>query len=218
VLAGGRVPEWASELGAYEVPPNTGKDIAVDPDCVLEYSWSGGGGYGDPLLRDPEAVAADVLAGEVSEQAARDYFAVALSADRAVDAEATAGLRDALREARRAEASGPAPGPIHAAAALAEGLRIHQAVRAVQVDGAWRYAGPSGADLGPLSGNYKDACLVRERDVRAVSPLVRDTAEVVDDRFVLREFLDPVDLTLLETEVARPGEPYVWDLRPALDR
>jgi N-methylhydantoinase B len=218
ILGSGRVPEWASELGDYEPPPNKGKDIPVDCDCVLEYSWSGGGGYGDPLLRDPEAVAADVQAGEVTEKAARDYFAVGLTADGAVDPEATAMLRAAAREARRAEATGPEPGPIHPTAVLERGVRVHQTVRAVPAEDGWRYAGPSGVDLGSLANNYKDACLVRERDVRAVSPVVRDAAEVVDDRFVLREFFDPIDLTLLETEVARAGEPYLWDLRPALER
>jgi N-methylhydantoinase B len=216
VLESGHIPGSASELGEYEAPPNKGKDIAVDTSCVVEYSWSGGGGYGDALERDPEAVAADVAAGEVTDDAAREYFAVALTADGAVDTEATARLRDAAREGRRAEAKGPEPQRTHDRASVERGVRIHQSVRAVKVDGEWRYAGPSGADLGPLTGNYKDACLVRERDVRVVSRLVRDPAEVVDDPFVFREFFDPVDLTLLETEISRPGEPYVWDVRPSL--
>lgn len=53
----------------------------------------GGGGYGNPLERDPAKVAADVKAGLVSmEAAARDY-GVAVLADFSVDAAETARLR-----------------------------------------------------------------------------------------------------------------------------
>jgi N-methylhydantoinase B len=53
----------------------------------------GGGGFGDPAERDPDQVAADVADGLYSrDSAARDYR-VALTADGAVDAAATARLR-----------------------------------------------------------------------------------------------------------------------------
>ncbi|MFP4360774.1 MAG: hydantoinase B/oxoprolinase family protein [Alphaproteobacteria bacterium] len=52
-----------------------------------------GGGYGDPLTRDPERVRADVLDGLISAATARDTFGVALSERLEVDAAATAELR-----------------------------------------------------------------------------------------------------------------------------
>jgi len=53
----------------------------------------GGGGFGDPIQRDPEQVAGDVADGLISaETAARDY-AVALTRDGAIDGAATARLR-----------------------------------------------------------------------------------------------------------------------------
>ena len=55
---------------------------------------SAGGGWGDPLTRDPQAVLDDVRDEIVSEQAAREVYGVALSADgRSVDAAVTARLR-----------------------------------------------------------------------------------------------------------------------------
>ncbi|HTW70388.1 MAG TPA: hydantoinase B/oxoprolinase family protein [Acetobacteraceae bacterium] len=64
--------------------------------------WSGGGGgYSDPLERDPAAVAADVIAGLVSSARARDTYGVALH-DGVVDESATARHRDELRAARGA--------------------------------------------------------------------------------------------------------------------
>jgi N-methylhydantoinase B len=62
--------------------------------------WSGGGGgFGDALERDPAAVAADVGAGLVSRERARDVYGVALSGT-GVDVAATRLLREQLRNAR----------------------------------------------------------------------------------------------------------------------
>ena len=59
---------------------------------------AGGGGWGDPLDRDPAAVQLDVQEGFVSAEAAREQYGVVLdSASGAVDAGATAALRAARR-------------------------------------------------------------------------------------------------------------------------
>lgn len=66
---------------------------------VFQVTWQGGGGYGDPLARDPQAVAADVAAGAVSAEAARAVYGVAVAADGSLDTKATEKLRqDKLRE------------------------------------------------------------------------------------------------------------------------
>jgi N-methylhydantoinase B len=68
---------------------------------VIRLWGGGGGGFGDPLERDPAAVAVDVAAGLVSPAArARDLYGVSLC-DGKVDAAATQGLRTELRQARR---------------------------------------------------------------------------------------------------------------------
>jgi N-methylhydantoinase B len=46
----------------------------LKPNDRLTMRYSGGGGYGNPAERDPEAVRRDVAAGYVSAEAAlRDY-------------------------------------------------------------------------------------------------------------------------------------------------
>lgn len=70
---------------------------------VWYHSWQGGGGYGDPLLREPARVAIDVERGAVSPAAARDIYGVVL-ADGAADEEATAAQREAIRKGRREKA------------------------------------------------------------------------------------------------------------------
>ena len=62
---------------------------------IVRIETTGGGGWGDPLDRDPELVALDVLQGKVSEDAARDEYGVVRG-----DAAATARERAAIRAAR----------------------------------------------------------------------------------------------------------------------
>jgi len=73
--------------------------------------WSGGGGgYGDPLTRDPALVARDVADDLVSAERAHEVYGVVLR-ESAVDAAATARLRGDLRQTRAAPAGydfGPA--------------------------------------------------------------------------------------------------------------
>ncbi len=62
---------------------------------VLAVTQGGGGGYGDPLERDPDLVAADVIDGYVSpERALTDYGVVMDLAGRKADLAATARERD----------------------------------------------------------------------------------------------------------------------------
>ncbi|HTY65835.1 MAG TPA: hydantoinase B/oxoprolinase family protein [Alphaproteobacteria bacterium] len=66
---------------------------------LFAVSWQGGGGWGDPLDRDPAAVAKDVATGAVSPDAARKIYGVVLEANR-IDANATDRLRQKLRQQR----------------------------------------------------------------------------------------------------------------------
>ena len=61
---------------------------------------SGGGGYGDPLEREPERVAADVREGYVSPDEARGEYGVHLTGEE-VDEEKTRACRQAMKDARR---------------------------------------------------------------------------------------------------------------------
>ena len=68
---------------------------------VIVLQSAGGGGYGDPLERDPERVREDVEEGYVSEASARALYGVIVTAGgAAVDAAATEARRAALRAAR----------------------------------------------------------------------------------------------------------------------
>ncbi len=68
----------------------------IEAGIVLRHEQAGGGGYGDPLARAPEAVLADLLDEKISPAFARAQFGVALdSTGRTVDPAATEALRRA---------------------------------------------------------------------------------------------------------------------------
>jgi N-methylhydantoinase B len=72
--------------------------VEVGPGDVVRLEMPGGGGYGDPVLRDPRRVLDDVADGVVSPGAARQQYGVAICPDGlAVDEEGTARLRSGRR-------------------------------------------------------------------------------------------------------------------------
>jgi N-methylhydantoinase B len=64
-------------------------------DCLIAYGPSGGG-YGDPLLRDPAAVLDNVLDGLFPLEVAREHYGVVIAGG-VVDLAATESLRKARR-------------------------------------------------------------------------------------------------------------------------
>ena len=78
--------------GSEEWLPAKCDGVQVKQGDVLYFNTWGGGGWGDPLERDPELVRVDYQRGLVSQQGARRY-GVVIGDDGAVDAGATEALR-----------------------------------------------------------------------------------------------------------------------------
>jgi N-methylhydantoinase B len=70
-------------------------DEPISAGTLIRIDTTGGGGWGDPLEREPDLVALDVVQGKVSESSARDDYGVVLG-----DAIATEALRAELRASR----------------------------------------------------------------------------------------------------------------------
>jgi N-methylhydantoinase B len=101
MLRSGRVPEdYAGFGGTVAHLPSKAADV-LKPDDVMVFYPPGGGGYGDPLEREPDRVARDVADGRASEARARTAYGVVLSADGTVDEAATEAARAAIRDRRR---------------------------------------------------------------------------------------------------------------------
>lgn len=78
--------------GAFEVAERV-DTIGLGVGDVIRIIFAGGGGYGDPRQREPDAVLADVLNGFVSHEAARREYGVVIL-DGRLDLDATRQLRE----------------------------------------------------------------------------------------------------------------------------
>lgn len=97
-LAQNRWPENLHELGGEK--KNLGYcDFAINANDVLYLRRASGGGYGDPLEREPSLVWNDVKSGFVSNEAAREVYGVVVQ-DSNLDLNRTAELRSHMRSQR----------------------------------------------------------------------------------------------------------------------
>jgi N-methylhydantoinase B len=179
--AGGSVQRLESKLGHF----------GLHQGDVFAYSFQGGGGYGDPIRRDPARVARDVKNGILTRKRANEIYGVALHDDDDVDAEATHARRRAIRSERLGGQPPKADPP--PAAGLAE---VNPAI-----DAGRHFRCLCGADFGPATQDWKPKAQRRLRPPRALSPYLTLHAELE-----LREFTCTACGTLLEIEVARKGQ------------
>lgn len=104
-LPGSLADHWIIDQDTGEVVKhlkNAGHEICKASECWKAIT-SGGGGYGDPLERDPEAVRDDVRDGFVSLKAARDIYKVIINTEPElyeVDYPATEKLRAEAKKER----------------------------------------------------------------------------------------------------------------------
>jgi N-methylhydantoinase B len=106
-LPGARGRKWIDRAGGTrEILPSKCHDVPVAPGDVLHFVTWGGGGWGDPLQRDPALVVLEVRRGLVTADGARRYGVVLAggdSGDGGADAARTSALREEMRAARPAE-------------------------------------------------------------------------------------------------------------------
>ena len=99
----GRLGGWPGTTGYTTVNPGSADEqdigkidvLHLEPGERLRIGTQGGGGLGDPLERDPEAVREDLRNGIVSAETASNAYGVVLDADDRVDTATTAARRAA---------------------------------------------------------------------------------------------------------------------------
>ena len=100
-LSGAPVGAWIERNGAIEgfaTPGKVAGHALQEGDVVLVRS--AGGGYGDPLEREPERIAADLGEGYISPAAAHNLYGLVLTQMQKVDLAATRARRQELRARR----------------------------------------------------------------------------------------------------------------------
>ena len=182
-------PSW----GTHELGPG---DLQV-------IRYNGGGGYGDPLDRDPDAVQRDVVTGAVSEGAAREIYGVSLERDTStVHAAETMKLRRTMR-ARRIDKT-PDKVPAQRATPDPDDRRFSEYLSA-DTAGVVRCVW-CGSEIAESGVRWKD------RAVRRWSRFSRAYPHSFDDpTLALEEYLCPTCGTLLECGVAAVGDAPLHD-------
>lgn len=179
----------------------------IEEGDVIAYSFQGGGGFGDPIDREPTRVAADVDDGYVSAEAAFELYGVVLDGSGAVDEAATLNRRREIRRTRVAEAAdsdaGTAPGaaapePTAPGDDRGEGV-VWLTPEIWQRDGTVRTR--AGALLGPAD-DWVSGAVRRIVPAHEHGRLVR-----LHDDLELREYLCPMTGTLLWSAVSRTDAP-----------
>jgi len=183
-------------------------NFSQNPDDVYSVIWTAAGGFGDPLERDAERVAKDVIDNRaVSVDAARDIYGVVITADETLDAEATKALRQSRRDARRRKDGKVKILSGQVVAQITDNL----AIRKVN-GGMHTCCAKCAADLGPIRENYKDHAVREDNPIQASNPHVGDWERFIDDRPVFRQFFCPGCGSLLENEISRADEAVLRDI------
>ncbi len=152
LIGEGRLPE-PDTLGGTPQDIPAYATVTVEEGDVFFLRNGGGGGLGDPLLREPVSVARDVADGYVLEHVARSVYGVVLGADGSADESATEAARVQIRRER---IGGSPSRPL---------LRIDQieAGIGVRTDGTNWTCCYCSAEFGPVGENFRSTCVERTR-------------------------------------------------------
>lgn len=172
-------------------------DVQVGVRDVFYTRLMGGGGYGDPLDREPERVLQDVLLGLVSQVAAHDIYGVVTSGAQ-VDQPATAARRAEIRTERLGHQP---PRPVQPVARTPQRLGEYLQVRAGEIECV-----ACGERICRHGEDWKDRVPSRRRPVSAAGPH-RDGGE----GFVLQEYYCPGCATQLDVDVVHGDDPPLYD-------
>jgi N-methylhydantoinase B len=165
----------------------------------------GGGGYGDPLERDPNAVARDVRRGLVTPDRAVDDYGVVVDAD--ADWVPDLAATELLRAERRRRRLG---GRVPAARGASEGARFSEAL-AIRADGCAVCRHCNAVLAGPGDDPY--ASLIDEPvPVRTVAPWA--IGYPGGERFSLHRLYCPECALQVDAQVLLRGDPVLRAAEP----
>ena len=217
----GYLPGSTAELDEryrLEVVPPKSVGVRLLGNDIWVMAMASGGGYGDPLKRDPELVRADVVEGKVAPETAARIYDVVLK-DGEIDEGATRQTRGTMRKERLTRAVMPtragesAPSP-NGSPAL-ERFKVGEELKLVSIGEASFIAC---ADCGHLlcdgASNYKLSAARIDGSLHEIDPaLFPDPATELDDKITYRQYLCPRCGILFDNELAKSEDPPLWDVQ-----
>ncbi len=221
LLRAGGVPEDVDEVDGEKRDVFWGT-YALEEGEMLHAWIMGGGGYGDPIEREPELVRTDVIQGLVSRKVAEEIYGVALNGRLEVDRDRTDRRRARLLDGRRngfiedredsADEKVFSPEAVQVRESFDEsessgGFSLSENLRAVQTPGGLSIqCTKCGHGLAANDGHWKESAILIPTSLTRSGPQRSNTR-----RFELRHYLCPGCSRLLDVEVAMPGDPPLHD-------
>jgi hypothetical protein len=163
-------------------------------------------------------VAGDVNSAAITAEDAHTLYGVVLDESGSPDQEATDGVRWQMRADRLAQARPPvAPDEASLDPDDIAGSAGGAVAFGTTLDGEEHWGClECGQGLGTVEHNYKDGGARLERVPHEISPeQYLDPGEFCDDPFVVRQFLCPGCGVTLATELCKPDDPPVLDVKLA---
>ncbi len=211
-LRSGRIPSTLDEVGGeLEIGQNYAT-TAIFPGDVMFMHWQGGGGYGDPLLRELGAVQRDLDAEKITPTGAEASYGVVV-VDGRIDVDATERRRAQARSARSELAPESASGG--STVDVGSGRRINDSLIHVTVDGAEVVACSHCGEVLARIGEDDRLGLVRiDAEPTAAGPQITAVAsDYVDGEVVFRRYCCPNCWTTSWSGLVPVGHPdYALEL------
>jgi N-methylhydantoinase B len=207
-LNDGKIASSLSELkgGTVDIPsPQSAQTISYGD--VFYRRWAGGGGYGDPLERDPELVAKDVKNGMVSRKTALTVYGVDLTEDYRVDPLSTSEKRKQITSERLA---GSRKMAIHyqKVTSLVDPVEISDSLVVTKLDGKLNVVcRKCSGIIGTWGKEWKQSLAVVETSLDQVNPIITNVKDLI-----YREFACPSCGVLADSEVTRKSDPPLFDM------
>ena len=204
------MPQDISEMSGERVQLELRQqNLEQYPSDVYAVRWCGGGGFGDPMTRDPADVQRDLDELAVTPHAAEEIYGVALHPDSGkVDPEATERKREGIRSDRVHRFGRPA--------ARRQGERLFDVTEAMSLledaAGTFWACRRCGSELGAAGENYKMGCNQEDLHISRSNPLIGEPGDFVNDEVVFRQFSCPGCGVIVENEVAMAGDPVLDDI------
>lgn len=197
------------------LPPAKKFDNPLREGDVFEVVPPLAAGHGDPLLREPDLVAQDVVRGRLATPDADRIYGVVLDVQGRADAGATVERRAQIREQRLADLIRRAERPRGKAPDEAKVLcHATETVSVRDVDGSpLLCCGACREILGALEAGYRDGCGWLETRLETIDPeLFLDPLEQLQETLVVRHYTCPGCAALLDADICRPTDPSYIDV------
>lgn len=184
--------------------------LKLRPGDALYSRYMGGGGYADPLDREPESVLHDIVQGKVTVEAASQvYGVVPVPSLEEVDKPATDALRWRKRQERLSVAKAKTSSSVKGTQSQGELMfRLGEYLEVAKGDANRIRCRRCKHVFCHAEENPKEFAIIAEKGLSACGPLFEDTSLCI-----FREFYCPSCATMFATEIIESGLPPIDDVR-----